>query len=149
MLYVDTSVIVKLYIRETHSKEAAAFLKTNNEAIPLTRFHDLEFSNALRLKGFRGELTAEEVETILSRFGVHETKGVYFRPSIEWSQTLDQAVGLANRHTQSMGARSLDILHVASAIVIGADRFLTLDGRQVELAGLAGLKLESFGVQSD
>jgi predicted nucleic acid-binding protein len=36
MIYVDTSVIVKLYIREEHSREASEWLRKNNEAIPLS-----------------------------------------------------------------------------------------------------------------
>lgn len=144
MLYVDTSVIVKLYVRETYSKEAAAFLKSNDEAIPLTRFHDLEFSNAVHLKGFRGELTDTEAEAIVSTFKDHEKSGIYFRPPIGWPRTFDLAVELATHHTKKIGARSLDILHVASALAVGSDRFLTLDGRQANLAVLAGLNVESI-----
>jgi hypothetical protein len=34
----------------------------------------------------------------------------------------------------------LDILHIASALSIKAENFLTVDGRQLEAATLAGLK---------
>ncbi|MFW5635186.1 MAG: hypothetical protein ACOCWY_03410 [Thermodesulfobacteriota bacterium] len=46
MLYVDTSAIVKLYVREALSMEISEFLRENDQALPLTRFHELEFSNA-------------------------------------------------------------------------------------------------------
>ncbi len=61
MVYVDTSVIVKLYIKEEQSREASNWLKKNNEAVPLTRFHDLEFINAIHLKQFRSEITKDEI----------------------------------------------------------------------------------------
>ncbi len=40
-----------------------------------------------------------------------------------------------------MGCRSLDVLHVASAIELGLRVFVTFDVRQQELARSAGLKL--------
>jgi hypothetical protein len=38
----------------------------------------------------------------------------------------------------------LDILHVALALSIVADRFLTFDDRQTKLAALVGLKIEKI-----
>ncbi|CAB1064281.1 hypothetical protein D1BOALGB6SA_9073 [Olavius sp. associated proteobacterium Delta 1] len=38
----------------------------------------------------------------------------------------------------------MDILHVASALSMNADRFLTLDDRQTRLAARAGLKIETI-----
>ena len=64
MLYVDTSVIVKLYIKEEHSLDVSNWLKENNEAIPLTIFHELEFNNAINLKEFRTEITTDEIRQI-------------------------------------------------------------------------------------
>jgi len=57
------------------------------------------------------------------------------------SETFNYAVDLSEKHTAMTGARSLDILHIAAALSIKADKFLTLDGRQVEVAKLAGLKI--------
>ncbi len=48
------------------------------------------------------------------------------------------------KHSENIGSRSLDILHVAFALSIKADRFLTHDERQAKLAALAGLKIETF-----
>lgn len=144
MLYVDTSALVKLYVRETLSKEIADFLKRRNQPMPLTRFHELEFSNALQLKCHRAELAEAETEDILSRFKSHEEIGIYFRPPIEWSIVFDFAVNLSTRHTKTIGARSLDIFHVASALAIEADHFLTLDERQAQLAHSAGIKVREI-----
>ena len=59
MIYLDTSAIVKLYIREPETPVLSQWLQNNNQAIPLTRLHDLEFTNALNLKAFRREITTE------------------------------------------------------------------------------------------
>lgn len=142
MIYVDTSVIVKLYIREEHSREASDWLRNNNEAIPLTTFHELEFTNALKLKQFRNEMTGEELAIVFDKFKEHETKGVYHRPPINWSDAFTRSLDLSKTHTAGIGSRSLDIMHVALALSIGADRFLTFDERQSQLALAAGLQTE-------
>jgi predicted nucleic acid-binding protein len=141
---VDTSVIVKLYIKEEFSQESSNWLKENNEAIPLTSFHELELINAIHLKQFRGEITSDETRLILSRFEEHEKSGIYYRPQLDWSAMFIHAIDLSKKHSASIGSRSLDILHVASALSISADRFLTIDDRQTRLAALTGLKMESI-----
>ena len=45
------------------------------------------------------------------------------------------------QRTAHKGHRTLDILHVATAIHLGAKEFLTFDGRQRALANYAGLKV--------
>ncbi len=143
MLYVDTSVIVKLYIKEEYSLEVSQWIRRNNEAIPLTRFHELEFTNAIYLKQFRTEMTNEQVLFVLSKFDEHQRRGVYYRPQINWTDTINFALDLSESHTKTTGSRSFDILHVASALAIKANRFLTLDKRQSALAGLAGLTIDN------
>lgn len=144
MVYVDTSVIVKLYIREEYSRETSDWLKENNESIPLTSFHELEFINALQLKQFRAEITPNEARLVMTRFEEHEKNGIYYRPPLDWSTIFIQAIDLSKKHSTKIGSRALDILHVASALSMNADRFLTLDNRQSKLAVRAGLKVEKI-----
>jgi predicted nucleic acid-binding protein len=144
VVYVDTSVIVKLYVKEEYSRAASNWLKKNNEALPLTSFHELELINAIHLKQFRAEITLDETRLILSRFEEHEKSGIYYRPQLDWSAIFIHAIDLSKKHSASIGSRSLDILHVASALSINADRLLTVDDRQTRLAALAGLKVENI-----
>lgn len=144
MVYVDTSVIVKLYIKEKYSMAASGWLKQNNESIPLTSFHELELINAIHLKKFRTEISLAETHLIMSRFEEHEKNGVYYRPPLNWPDIFINAIELSRKHTASIGSRALDILHVASALSIGSERFLTLDDRQTRLAALAGMKIENI-----
>jgi predicted nucleic acid-binding protein len=44
-------------------------------------------------------------------------------------------------HTPSLGCRTLDVLHVASALELAKTGFLTFDTRQRKLARAAGLRL--------
>ena len=144
MIYVDTSVIVKLYIREKYSRKVSKWIRGNNEAIPLTNFHELEFANALYLKQFRREISNNQVRHVLTEFDDHRGIGVYYHPQIDWAETLGYALDLAQNYTSQTGSRTLDIFHVASAVAIQAKRFLTLDERQSKLALFAGLRIENF-----
>ena len=144
MVYVDTSVIVKLYIKEEYSQIVSSWVKKNDEAIPLTTFHELEFINALNLKKFRNEISEDEIKLITSRFEKHEKKGIYYRPPVDWTAIFTHAIDISKKHSATIGSRSLDILHVASALSINADRFLTLDDRQTNLAALFGLETENI-----
>jgi predicted nucleic acid-binding protein len=51
----------------------------------------------------------------------------------------ERAQALAGKHTGRLGVRSLDILHVAVALELQAEAFLTFDRRQARLARAEGL----------
>ena len=70
--------------------------------------------------------------------------GVLVAQSDLWEKLVREAESLAEQHTPAIGSRSLDILHVAAALVLvlGATEFCTLDTRQGKLAQLAGLKVQ-------
>lgn len=50
-----------------------------------------------------------------------------------------EAERLSALHSERLGTRSLDILHVAAALVLGSTEFLSLDERQTRLARAAGI----------
>ena len=139
MVYVDTSVLVKLYVREGYSRETADWIKKNDEAIPLTRLHELEFTNAIQLKGFRSEARTDQIKRVLSKFREHQQMGIYYHPVIQWAEAWNKAIDLSTTYTKKMGSRSLDILHVSVALSLNLRRFLTLDEKQAKLASAAGL----------
>lgn len=88
-------------------------------------------------------MSGKEAEIILSNVGKHGRIGVFYRPQISWADSFVLAMDLSMKHTENTGSRSLDIMHVAMALSIGAVSFLTFDERQSKLALLAGLRLEN------
>ena len=141
MHYIDTSVIVKLYSLEPYSLEVSKWIRKNNEAIPLTNLHELEFTNAIFLKQFRGDISPDQAKLILSRFEEHEKERIYYHPKVSWADIWSKSLELSGKHTGIIGSRSLDILHIASALVLKIKRFVTLDTRQSDLAKKAGIKV--------
>lgn len=54
--------------------------------------------------------------------------------------TFERCVQLAQQYASRVALRTLDTLHVASALELGAERFWTFDDRQAKLARAVGLK---------
>ena len=53
----------------------------------------------------------------------------------------NRARDVSREHTPRLGCRSLDVLHVASAMELELKGFLTFDSRQRQLAHAVGLKV--------
>lgn len=138
--YADTSFLVSLYTPDTNSCAAAAQMKRSRAVVVVTPLGELELLNALELRIFRGELTREEVEAaaVALREDIH--KGVYDLTSFPRA-AFDRAKEIAGRQTARLGTRTLDILHVAAALVAQADVFYSYDRNQLRLARAEGLKV--------
>jgi len=143
VIYWDTSVIIKLYIKEDLSEIVAEKAKEFDQAIPLTNLHELELANALNLKVFRNEIKVEEVEFIKAQIQKHEAMHLYYRPVLDWTEIYQTAFALSDKYTKRIGSRSLDILHVSIALHIKSEVFFTNDQHQLELADIAGLTTET------
>jgi predicted nucleic acid-binding protein len=65
----------------------------------------------------------------------------WFTPS--WDNLFARAETLSSQHTVSTLCRTLDTLHVALALELGAIEFCTFDQRQAAMARLAGLTVVS------
>ncbi len=66
--------------------------------------------------------------------------GVFQALTPSFAEGMTEAERLGATHSEKLGPRSLDILHVASAVVLGTREFLAFDLRQGALARSAGLK---------
>ena len=55
-----------------------------------------------------------------------------------------RATQLSAAHTEKIGLRAIDLLHVASALILESELFLTTDERQTLLAKAEGLKVVSL-----
>jgi predicted nucleic acid-binding protein len=101
----------------------------------------LEVRNAIRLKSFRKEITAAEMIQSIAAFDQDVAMGRWQRPVCAAADVEQKADGLSARYSAILGCRTLDIIHVAAAIVIGTRDFITFDGRQAAMAKHAGLNV--------
>jgi predicted nucleic acid-binding protein len=139
VIYLDTGCLVKLYYPEPDSPRVVAAVQ--GKPICYTRLHELEFTNALRLKLFAKNADVAQVSAAAQLVAADLTSGVLASPAADWDNVFNEAVALSTQHSASLGTRSLDILHCAIAKVIGTSEFVTTDARQQRLATAMGLTL--------
>ena len=138
--YVDPSALLKLYIPQPESAAMNGWRARIRGALAITHHGRAEIVNGICLAAFRGDLTAEDMNDALASFKEDFGEGRYFPADLLWRAALQRSAELSRQHTPSLGCRSLDVLHVASALELGLRHFLTFDLRQRRLARAAGLK---------
>jgi predicted nucleic acid-binding protein len=103
-----------------------------------TAFTEFELENAIYQFQFRGQLMGSEAKTSIAAFR-NDVRASLFSVKPFNAELLHRASLISTRHTPSLGCRALDVLHVASAIVLGAEAFYTFDPRQAKVAAGEGL----------
>lgn len=141
VVYADPSALLKLYLREPESRAMARWRGRAGDPLLLTHHGGLEMLNGIALAAYRGLITDEVHHAACSAFDDDVASGRYRLADLLWRATLKRAAELSRAHTKSLGCRSLDVLHVASALELGMKQFLTYDLRQAKLARVAGLKV--------
>ena len=141
MRYFDSGVLLKLYLPEFRTPEASQHFRQAPVLVPFTPLHGVEVRSALRQKVGRGEISAAECARLLQAVDSDLASGVYSTPTIGWPDVYLEAETLSAAHTVSTLCRSLDILHVALAVVLGASELCTFDVRQARMAKAAGISV--------
>jgi predicted nucleic acid-binding protein len=107
----------------------------------LTHLHRVELVTAWHLKVFRKEIALNIIEQALGHVETDVMAGLWEVPAYDLADVYAKAEAISRRHTAILGVRSLDILHVASAIVLRLPVFVTGDDRQARLAKATGLRV--------
>ncbi len=142
--YADTGLLCSLYAPDAHTSRAVARLRRQALPLPFTWLHQLELRNALRLRVFRREITGGQRDASLNALLADLADGVLSTAAPPLSAVVTEAERLSALHSETLGTRSLDILQVASALVLGKADFLTFDQRQANLARAAGLSVPAL-----
>jgi hypothetical protein len=83
-----------------------------------------------------------EMNQSLAAFEQDVNTGRWKRPVYTAGSVKSKAEELSAIHSPVIGCRTIDIIHVAAAVVIGAEEFVTFDKRQVAMAKQAGLTVK-------
>jgi predicted nucleic acid-binding protein len=141
----DTSFLCAMYVRQDNSPAAAAHFKAMPEALHVSSLLLYEFRQSVRFQVWlhardktRGypQATADDA---LARLQANLDAGALALVAVEWPDVHSRAEELSKRHTAAGGHRSLDVVHVATALHLEAEEFLTFDTNQRKLAAAAGL----------
>ena len=142
--YADSSFIVSLYIPEpVRTPRAIGYMENSREALPFTPIHRLEVRNAIRLLVWSKRISATDRSRALKEIEEDLDAEVFLiHTPINYTDSNRQAEKLGSAHTEKIGCRSADLFHVAVAVELGFKQFLSFDGKQIELARAAGLKVD-------
>ena len=138
--YADTSFLLSLYTADANHNTAVDLVKRETYSFPFTAFQRHEVRNAVRLQVFRKDITEPERDAVLRNVEADFQDGFLVDTGLAWPFVFTEVEKLSAVHTERLGIRGMDVLHVAIARAIGALEFLTFDARQKALAAAAGLR---------
>jgi predicted nucleic acid-binding protein len=101
--------------------------------------HLSEWAHAIGQHVFQRKMSASEAQAVQRKMEQDRKSGLWVEvemPPLAWQTCAE----LARRHGSRLGTRTVDALHVATALQLKAERFWTFDDRQIKLARAAGLK---------
>ena len=138
--YVDSSVLVAVYVPERFSKAARQVVRAALQ-IPFTQLHDLEVRNAFELLVGRNLITREECRAIQAQLDGDIESQRLARVPLDLDGAFTSASDLSRSYTARYLTRSLDLLHVAAAQSIMCAMFVSADDRQLAAAKATGFKV--------
>lgn len=137
MVYVDTSVLVALYLREGRSADVERWYSTSDDELISSPWCVTEFASALSIKQRTGQLDetcAQKAWQQFERLCANDLQLLPLAPS-----TFHRAAVLALDMTSSL--RAGDALHLAAALDAKAKSMATLDDVLARNAKRLKLKL--------
>lgn len=138
MIYVDTSVLVALHVREPHSEAALNwFRQRTGMRLTFSQWAMLECGSALSRKMRAGKLT--DAQRLAAEGALAETLAANFNLVAVDAAHFATATSMVRHH--HTGLRSGDALHLAIAQGQSA-RIATLDSTLVEAARYFGVGVE-------
>lgn len=144
--YPDTSFLCSLYRRQDYSLLAITHREQMTEPLQVASLLQFEFLQSIRLQVWlhgqdrKKGYSQGEADQMITDWESDIATGVVVIIPCESEAMLKMAEHLSARHTALTGNRTLDILHLATAVHLGAKEFLTFDQRQKKLAQAVGLK---------
>ncbi len=149
--FPDTSFLCALHVRQDNSLAAARHFESLPGPLTVSSLLLYEFRQSVRFQIWlhgrdRTRGYARGVaEAALANLERNLDDGALQLLPVEWQEVHQLAEGLSKRHTVAGGHRSLDLLHVATALHLGAREFLSFDLNQRRVALLEKLKVKPAG----
>lgn len=134
-VFFDSSALAKRYIREKGSEKVETILKKAS-SLGLSSLCPVEIISALCRR--RRELALTKDQYLLSKQAIIDDAR-----DAEIVNVVPRVVGKAIAILEEANLRTIDAIHIASALEWKADVFVSSDRRQLSAAVAAGLKTES------
>lgn len=147
--FPDTSFLCSVYQEQPFSSEADELFSVTPKPLPVSSLLLLEFRQSirrqvyLRSKDKNKGFARVEGEAMLRDLRADLSAGVLAAVPVDWTEVHNLAEMPSAKHTEPAGHRLADILHVATALHLGAEIFLTRDANQRKIARAEGKKVRA------
>ncbi|MEX2044614.1 MAG: hypothetical protein WD941_04620 [Opitutus sp.] len=147
--YLDTNFLLRVFLdyEETDSALAGFRAMRAKGGCPTTWLHRIEYANALHLMVFQTRsgglprVTPQIAAIAQADFDAALSNGEGLEEaSLAGTELATLCREISGRQTTRHGFRTYDIIHVASARLLGCDAFWSFDAKANKLASLEGLK---------
>jgi predicted nucleic acid-binding protein len=138
--YADTSFLVSLYVDDDHTEIANAWVKRRVDSLPFTPLHRHEFRNAIRAAVWRQQIDRAERGQVFRQMEGDLKAGFLEHQPVGWKDAFREAERIGEMQAEQTGVRAADLLHIAIASVLDAEKFLTFDMTQRKAAIGAGFE---------
>ena len=140
--FADTGFLASLYLKESTSAAARTAIQPGPVVLPYTPLVALELRNSLNRAVQRGHITAAQRDALWQDVEMDIVGGFLVPTQVASGPLHDKARQLSDRYTTNLGTRTLDLLHVAAALLLESKIFFSFDERQRKAAANEGLKVK-------
>jgi uncharacterized protein len=135
MVYVDTSALLPLFVREPSTDAVIDWLESSGERIAISEWTLVEFASAAAIKLRTGQATAKLAKLATAR--MHEFTEKHCTIAVPGREDFRRAAELAG--DDALKLRAGDALHLAIAESLNTQVILCLDHAIIESAKLLGM----------
>ena len=139
--FLDTGVALKLVVAEPLSAEVLSFVTDRRVPVLISRLIELEMETALNAMAFRGLIDANQLAAAKHLILEMVKQGRFVSVALSLDKIASESLRLSPSITLKTGCRTLDLMHIATARLLGCKEFVSSDQRQLKAAKLAGLRV--------
>ena len=137
MIYVDTSALVPVFIREPKSEAVIGWLESSTERLAISEWSLVEFASAAAIKVRTGQTTARLAKQATAR--VREFAQQHCTVAVPGRAEFHRAAELAG--DGNLKLRAGDALHIAIAASLSVQGILCLDDAMIISAKILGMSV--------
>jgi predicted nucleic acid-binding protein len=130
MIYIDTSALVPVFIREPKSEAVIGWLESSGERLAVSEWSLVEFASAAAIKVRTGQAAANVAKQATAR--LHDFAQKHCTVAVPGREDFRRAAELAGDSTLKL--RAGDALHLAIAASLNVNGILCLDDAMSESA---------------
>ena len=142
MIFADSSFLLSLYLpNDRFSAPARMIAISFREAVAYPLLVELELINTIWRAVGEKRIPARLAASLLGAVNRDLAGGFLVRSGLDAVAHYRHAMKLSTQHAAEYLTRTLDVLHVAAALLLEAKILASFDERQRRLAARVGLKL--------